>query len=70
MESLPGTNTLAIGMSYLSEHVEKEPVSHLALLDDGVDHFPFYQPETDVEKVRSHSRTQDDDGAIKNDQSG
>ena len=52
----------------LAEHVEEEPVAHLALLDDGVDHLPLDEPEADVEKVSAHSRAQDDDGAIQDHQ--
>ena len=50
--------------SDLAEHVEEEPVAHLALLDDGVDDLSLDQPEADVEKVGAYARTQDDDGAV------
>ncbi len=43
----------------LSEHVEEEPVAHLALLDDGVDDLSLDEPEPDVEEVGSHSRADD-----------
>ena len=33
----------------LSEHVKEEPVTHLALLDNGVDDLTLDQPETDIE---------------------
>ena len=49
------------GVNILAEHVEEEPVADEGLLDDGVDHLPSYQPEADVEEVRSHLGAQDDD---------
>jgi hypothetical protein len=40
----------------LAQHVEEEPVAHLALLDEGVDHLPLDEPEPDVEQVGTHPR--------------
>ena len=55
------------GVDVLAEHVEEEPVAHLTLLDDGVDHLTLDQPEPDVEQVGSHPWTQDDNSTIDND---
>ena len=54
--------------SHLSQHVEEKPVSHFALLDDGVDDFALDQPEADVEEIGAHPRTEDDHGAVEHDQ--
>ena len=48
-------------VNVLAQHVEEEPVADEGLLDDGVDDLPSYQPEADVEEVRSHLGAQDDD---------
>ena len=60
--------TKILTTAHLAEHVEEEPVAHLALLDDGVDDLPLDQPEADVEKVGAHSRAQNDDGAVEHHQ--
>ncbi len=62
------TRNCSAYLCYLSEHVEEEPVSHLALLDDGVDDFPLDQPEADVEEVSPHPRAQDDHRAVQHHQ--
>ena len=43
----------------LAQHVEEEPVAHLALLDDGVDDLALDEPESNVEEVGAHPRTDD-----------
>ncbi len=48
----------------LAEHVEQEPVAHLALLYNGVDHFALDQAETDVKQISPHPRAQNDDGTV------
>ena len=52
----------------LTQHVEKEPVSDIAFLDDGVDDFSPDQPEPDVQEVGAHLWTDDDDDPIDDDQ--
>ncbi len=54
---------------YLSQHVEEKPVSHFALLDDGVDHLALDQPEPDVKEIGAHPWAEDDHGAVEDDQS-
>ena len=55
-------------VNILSEHVKEEPVTHLALLDYGVDDLTLDQPETDVEEVGPHPGAQNDDGTVHDDQ--
>ena len=43
----------------LAQHVKEEPVAHLALLDDGVDDLSLDEPESNVEEVGAHPRTDD-----------
>lgn len=52
----------------LTKHVEKKPVSHMAFLDNCVDDFSSYQSESDVEQVRPHLGTNDDNDPIEDDQ--
>ena len=52
----------------LTQHVEEEPVSHVALLDNGVDDLPPYEPEPDVEEVRPHLGADDDDDSVEDDE--
>lgn len=52
----------------LTEHVKEEPVAHLGLADDRVDHFAVDEPEADVEQVGPHPRAQDDDEPVQEDQ--
>lgn len=49
------------GVDVLSKHVEQEPVAHIGLLDDRVDHLSPNQAESDVEEVGTHLRTQHND---------
>ena len=42
----------------LPQHVEQEPVPHLALLHQRVHDLPLDESEPDVEKVGSHPRRQ------------
>lgn len=42
-------------VNILAQHVKKEPITHLALLDEGVDHFSFDQSESNIEQVSSHT---------------
>lgn len=42
-------------VNILAKHVEEEPITHLALLNKGVDHFTFDQSESYIEQVSSHS---------------
>ena len=44
----------------LAQHVEQEPVPHLALLHQRVHHLPLDQPEADVEQVGAHARRHND----------
>ena len=43
----------------LAQHVEEEPIAHLALLDDGVDDLALDEPESYVEEVGAHPGTDD-----------
>ena len=52
----------------MAEHVEKEPVAHFGLADDGVDDFAVDEPEADVEQVGPHARRQDDDEPVEEDE--
>ena len=54
----------------LAQHVEEEPVAHLGLANDRVDHLPVDEPEADVQQVGSHPRAQDDDQPVEEDQCG
>ena len=55
MHDLLENNTVHV----LAQHVEEEPVAHLALLDDGVDDLSLDEPESNVEEVGAHPRTDD-----------
>ena len=48
----------------LPEHVEQEPVAHLALLHYQIQVFFAYQPVPEAQEVDAHSRRQYDDRAI------
>ena len=48
----------------LTQHVEEEPVSHVRLLDDGVDDFPPDESEPDVEQVGTHLGADNDDQPV------
>lgn len=52
----------------LTQHVEEEPVSDVALLDDCVDDLSPDEPEAYVEEVGAHLRTDDDDDAVDDDE--
>ena len=43
-------------VNVLPQHVEQEPVPHLALLHQRVHHLSLYQSESDVKEVGSHPR--------------
>ena len=55
MHDLLENNTVHV----LAQHVKEEPVAHLALLDDGVDDLSLDEPESNVEEVGAHPRTDD-----------
>ena len=59
---------MEIGIFFRTQHVEEEPVSDVALLDDGVDDLSADEPEADVEEVGPHLGADDDDDAIEHDQ--
>ena len=52
------------GVHVLTQHVEQEPVTHVGLLDDGVDDFPPDESEPDVEQVGTHLGADDDDQPV------
>ena len=62
--------TKRLTTAHLAEHVEEEPVAHLGLANDRVDHLPVDEPEADVQQVGSHPRAQDDDQPVEEDQCG
>lgn len=48
----------------LAQHVEEEPVPHLALPDYGVDDFLVDEAEAQTQEVGPHARTEDDHEAV------
>ena len=42
----------------LPQHIKQKPVTHLAFLDQGVDHLPLDESKSDIKKVGSHSGRQ------------
>ena len=53
-------------VNVLTQHVEQEPISHFALLDDCVDNLTLDEAKPDVKEVSSHSRTYDYHEAVDN----
>jgi len=54
----------------LAQHVEEEPIAHLALLDDGVDDLALDEPESYVEEVGAHPGTDDYHETVDDNQGG
>ena len=52
------------GVNVLTEHVEKKPVAHLGLADDGIDHLSIDEAEANVEQVGSHARAKNDNEPV------
>ena len=48
----------------LTQHIEEEPVTHVGLLDDGVDDFPPDESKPDVEQVGTHLGADYDDQPV------
>lgn len=48
----------------LSQHVEQKPISHLTLLDDGVDDIFLDESEPNEEQIGPHLGTDDDDHSV------
>lgn len=55
-------------VNVLSKHVEQEPVPDIGLFDDGIDDFSTDESESDVEKIGTHFRADNDDKPVKNNQ--
>ena len=55
MHDLLENNTVDV----LTQHVEEEPIAHLALFDDGVDDLALDESEADVQEVGTHPGTDD-----------
>ena len=49
------------GVNVLSQHVEKEPIAQLSLLNDDIDAFFLDQSKADEQQIGSHSGRKDDD---------
>ena len=45
----------------LSKHIEQEPVPNIGLFDDGIYDFSTDESESDVEKIGTHFRADNDD---------
>lgn len=52
----------------LAQHVEEEPVTHLALPHYRIDHLLVNKTEAEAEEVGAHPRTQDDHESIQQDE--
>ena len=55
-------------VNILAQHVEKEPVPDVGLLDNGVDDLTTDEPEADVEEVGAHLRAQHNDESVQDHQ--
>lgn len=57
-------------VNILSKHVQEKPISQLALPNDQVDAFPLNESESQVKKICSESRWDDDEESKQVHQSG
>ena len=52
----------------LTKHIKENPVTNIALFDNGVDYFPSNESESYIKKIRPHFWTYYDNKAVDDDE--